>query len=78
MPHDTLFAETGERIENNGITPFQNEMGVSVDSLLELIEFYLKSMFVVFEEKDFTYESGVCVGSGVAPAVICILLATVD
>lgn len=54
MPHDTLLVETRECVENNGMIPFQNEVGVSIDSFLKLLGFYLKSTFAVFMEKAFT------------------------
>lgn len=52
--------------------------GLSVDSFLELLRFYLDSTYVAFEDETFLQKSGVCIGSNVAPILSDIYLAKCD
>lgn len=63
IPHDTPLVKTRECIENQGMVLFQNRVGVSVDSFLELLVLYFKFMFIVLEGNVFTQKSSVCIGS---------------
>lgn len=48
VPHKEMFAATSACIENHGTVSFQNQCGISVESFMELLKFYLTSTVVTF------------------------------
>lgn len=70
VPHGELFVAVRNCIETNGVIGFQNTAGVSVDSFMSLLEFYLKSTFISFNDDFYIQRKGICIGSCVA-LVLC-------
>ncbi|CAN8020541.1 unnamed protein product, partial [Ixodes persulcatus] len=77
-PHSKLFAAVQECIEAKGTTSFQNECGISEESFLELLQFYLSATVVAFEGKTYLQKKGICIGSCVAPVLCDIFLSQCD
>lgn len=65
-------------IEQNGTIPFQNTTGVTVDNFLTLLEFYLRSTFILFDKGLYRQRRGICIGSCIAPVLCNIFQASVD
>ncbi|KAM7313425.1 uncharacterized protein ISCGN_003290 [Ixodes scapularis] len=65
-------------IEASGVVAFQNASGIPLDSFMALLEFYLSSTFVSFDDKLFIQRKGICIGSCVAPVICNIFLSAVD
>lgn len=79
LPHDHLMRCVKETItEDNDEVSFRNNAGISIDSFLELLLFYLGSTVVSFENGLYVQKSGVCIGSRVAPILSSIFLGKVD
>lgn len=76
LPHDALFIAIRERIEVCGEVKFQNAAGVSSEQFLELLEFYLQSTAIRFENGFYVQKKGICIGSSVAPALCDIFLSS--
>ncbi|KAH9379432.1 hypothetical protein HPB48_007890 [Haemaphysalis longicornis] len=49
LPHELLMEVVSEEIDKYGSVPFENDCGVSVDGLLELLSSYLQSSILEFE-----------------------------
>lgn len=73
-----LLASVEECIDNHGTVAFQNESGLSVSHFLELLSFYLKSTFAIWNGCVFIQRNGVCIGSCIAPVLSDIFLAFHD
>lgn len=79
LPHNFLLLCVKETItELNEETRFVDKCGISVQSFLELLRFYLDSTFVSWQGDLFVQASGVCIGSRVAPVLSDILLSRID
>ncbi|XP_042149365.1 uncharacterized protein LOC121837684, partial [Ixodes scapularis] len=78
LPHDRLLEAVKGCIEANGELAFRSSSGVSLETFLELLLFYLQSMVVGWQEGCYRQKSGVCIGSCVAPVLRDIYLGEVD
>lgn len=79
LPHDQLLNSVEQCIvEDNDEISFRNSTGISTQSFLEILTFYLKSTFVVWLGNLYMQKSGVCIGSSVAPVLSQIFLGKVD
>lgn len=79
LPQNPLLVAVEECIKvDNDELAFRNCSGISVESFLELLSFYLNSTFVGFNDGIFLQKSGVCIGSKVAPLLSDIFLCKVD
>lgn len=78
IPHDELFRSVMTCIEESGEVDFRNGTGLSSESFLSLLEFYLSATFIGFENKLYIQRNGVCIGSCVAPALCNTFLSFVD
>lgn len=76
--YQELFVAVHELIECNGEMSFQSSCGLSTNSFMELLMFYLQSTFIDFDGKLFLQKNGVCIGSCVAPILCNIYLAKFD
>lgn len=70
VPHNKLLESVQKCIEDNGDVFFMNDVSVSVDNFLVLLEFYLNVTFITFQDKPYLQRQGICIRSGVAP-VLC-------
>ncbi|XP_042144221.1 uncharacterized protein LOC121834568 [Ixodes scapularis] len=57
---------------------FQSRSGISVDSFLAVLDYYLQSTIVEYQGKTYLQKEGVCIGSSVAPALAEIYLNSLD
>lgn len=79
LPHDSLMQCVRECItEENDEVVFQNTCGMTVESFLELLHFYINNTHIGFCDKTFLQTKGVSIGSKVAPVLSNIFLSTVD
>nr|XP_054933396.1 uncharacterized protein LOC129387829 [Dermacentor andersoni]XP_054933397.1 uncharacterized protein LOC129387829 [Dermacentor andersoni]XP_054933398.1 uncharacterized protein LOC129387829 [Dermacentor andersoni]XP_054933399.1 uncharacterized protein LOC129387829 [Dermacentor andersoni]XP_054933400.1 uncharacterized protein LOC129387829 [Dermacentor andersoni]XP_054933401.1 uncharacterized protein LOC129387829 [Dermacentor andersoni]XP_054933402.1 uncharacterized protein LOC129387829 [Dermac len=78
IPHDELFRSVMTCVEESGEVDFHNVTGLSSESFISLLEFYLSATFIRFENNLFIQKNGVCIGSCVAPAPCNIFLSFVD
>ncbi|XP_040070667.3 uncharacterized protein LOC120843379, partial [Ixodes scapularis] len=78
IPHGELMTAVEECIHTNGAVAFSSSSGVSCDSFLELLHFYIQSTYVTYEGDTFLQKSGICIGSSVAPVLSDIYLARCD
>ncbi|CAN7942713.1 unnamed protein product [Ixodes hexagonus] len=78
LPHDQLLASVRYCIETNGELGFRNSSGVALEDFLEMLQFYLNSMVVGWNNSLFLQKQGVCIGSCVAPILSDIYLSGVD
>lgn len=78
VPQNQLLVCVKESIEDNGDVSFQNTISVSIDNFMSLLQFYLNSTFIVFDDQPFLQRDGICIGSCVAPILCDIFLAKVD
>ncbi|CAN7975565.1 unnamed protein product [Ixodes persulcatus] len=72
------FVRLGNVSKKNGEVTFCSSSGVSVDSFLELLSFYLAHTYVSFEGDLYVQKKGICIGSRVAPVLCDILLSSCD
>lgn len=71
IPHAQLLTCVKACItEQNDECAFINSCGISTDSFLELLTFYLSSTVVGWNDQVYVQRSGICIGSRVAP-VLC-------
>lgn len=78
IPHSKIFAAVKECIETKGITSFRNERGISAESFLDLLRFYLSATVVMFEGRTQIQKKGICIGSCMAPVLCDIFLSHCD
>ncbi|CAN7939269.1 unnamed protein product, partial [Ixodes hexagonus] len=78
VPHCELFRAVRECIDGNGAVSFQNTAGVSVEDFLNLLEAYLNSTFISFDNQLYLQKKGICIGSCVALILCNIFLAAID
>lgn len=78
IPHEDLFCAVRSCIDENGVVDFQNTSGLTVDNFMKLLEFYLESTFVTFDNRFHVQRQGICIGSCVAPVLANIFLASID
>ncbi|KAH9379261.1 hypothetical protein HPB48_002850 [Haemaphysalis longicornis] len=78
VPHDELFSALRDKIDDFGELKFNGKTGVSSDSFLELVHFYLQSTVVEFEDKFYVQRRGICIGSSLAPIFSDIYLSAFD
>lgn len=71
IPHEELFSAFSallEKMEEYGEVRLSSIVaGVKSDNFLELLNFYLHSTVVNFEDKFYVQRSGRCIGSSLAP-----------
>ncbi|KAH9382479.1 hypothetical protein HPB48_000142 [Haemaphysalis longicornis] len=67
-----------ESIDASGIVSFQNSAGMPASSFLALLDFYLSSNVVKFEDRLVVQKEGVCIGSCIAPVVSDLFFAKCD
>lgn len=60
--------------ETQGITAFQNAVGINVDTFLELLEVYLLATVPQYQGQHYVQRSGVSIGSRVAPKLCDLFL----
>lgn len=65
--HSDLLAAVVSCIEKNGTIHLQNNGGAPLDNFTILLQFYLPSTIVSFEDKLFLKKKGIFIGSCVAP-----------
>lgn len=79
MPFDDLLKSVRLCItEDNDEIRFSNNCGVSVNTFMEILSFYLESTFVEWKGKFYVQKTGVCIGSKVAPVLSNIFLGKMD
>lgn len=78
VPHADLFQSVRECIDLNGVVAFQNEVGISVNNFMSLLEFNRGSTIVSFGSELFVQKNGICIGSCVAPVLCDIFLSCID
>ena len=78
IPHSDLFRAVRMCVDENGSIPFQNAVGISVEHFLTLLETYLNSTFISFDEQLFLQKRGICIGSCIAPLLCNIFLGYID
>ncbi|XP_070377207.1 uncharacterized protein [Dermacentor albipictus] len=78
IPQPELLDAVKERIENWGAVQFQNSSGVSVNDFVALVECYLSSTYICFNDKLFVQKDGICIGSCIAPILSEIFLGQFD
>ncbi|CAN8022615.1 unnamed protein product [Ixodes persulcatus] len=78
LPQDQLLASVRDCIETNGKLGFRNSSGLAMDDVLEMLQFYLNSMVVGWNNSFFLQKQGVCIGSCVAPILSDIYLSGID
>ncbi|CAN7943727.1 unnamed protein product [Ixodes hexagonus] len=78
LPHDQFLASVRYCIETNGELGFRNSSGVALEDFLEMLQFYLNSMVVGWNNSLFLQKQGVRIGSCVAPILSDIYLSGVD
>lgn len=78
IPHDALLSCIEECIDQQGPIAFQNASGISVNGFIELLKLYLKSTFIVWDEKPYLQKDGICIGSCIAPILSDLFLARLD
>lgn len=79
IPHAELMKSVKMCIcDDNDEVKFRNHSGTSVENFLEILSLYLKSTFIGWEGAMYVQNSGVCIGSKVAPILSDIFLARVD
>lgn len=66
------------RIKDNGVIPFQNTAGVTVENFLMLLHFYLNNTFTCFDQRHFLQNKGICIGSCVVLILCNIFLSDID
>lgn len=66
LENTRLMQRVREALELN-LVKFQSGSGISVESFLTILEFYLKSTVVEYEGRKYIQKEGVCIGSSVAP-----------
>ncbi|CAN8014869.1 unnamed protein product [Ixodes persulcatus] len=65
-------------LKTNGELGFRNSSGLAMDDFLEMLQFYLNSMVVGWNNSYFLQKQGVCIGSCVAPILSDVYLSGVD
>lgn len=78
IPHEGLFKVLRERIDAYGELKFNGETGANSAGFLELLEFYLQSTVIQFDERFFVQRSGICIGSELAPILSDLYLSSFD
>ncbi|XP_075556505.1 uncharacterized protein LOC142588547 [Dermacentor variabilis] len=73
-----MCASVRDCIDRNGPVDFHNLVAISIDNFMVLLEFYLKSTFISFNDKLYVQRQGICIGSCVAPVLCDIFLASID
>ena len=78
IPHGGLFAAVRELIEDNGEQRFQDQTGITNDRFLSLLEFYLTSTSVAYDNKFYVQRAWICIGSSIAPVLSDVFLSRID
>ncbi|XP_077507117.1 uncharacterized protein LOC144116273 [Amblyomma americanum] len=78
VPHNELLMAVSNCIERLGVVGFQNACGISIEGFMELLNVYLSSTLVSFQDKFYVQKRGICIGSSVAPVLTEIYLVEVD
>lgn len=78
VPHKKMIEAVRECIETNETVSFQKQCGILLDSLLELLKFYLTYTVVTFSNNVVIQKKGICIGLCVAPVLCNIFLAQCD
>ncbi|KAG0420501.1 hypothetical protein HPB47_003460 [Ixodes persulcatus] len=77
IPHLPLLAAVQSCIGSNGELAFRNATGISIEDLLELLIYNLKSTYIGWKDDLYLQKSGVCIGSCVTPVLSDIFLSRV-
>uniref|UniRef100_A0A147BDN4 Putative reverse transcriptase n=1 Tax=Ixodes ricinus TaxID=34613 RepID=A0A147BDN4_IXORI len=77
LENTRLMQRVREALELN-LVKFQSGSGISVESFLTILEFYLKSTVVDYEGRKYIQKEGVCIGSSVAPILAEVYLNSLD
>lgn len=64
-------------IEQNGVLAFERCVHISVDNFMTLLEFYLCSTFVSYDDKVYIQHKGICTSSHATPALCNIFLSAI-
>lgn len=67
-----------ECIEGEGEVKLSNEVGISADSFLEQLSFYLEAALINFDWDPYQEKDGVTIGSCIAPILSDLFLARCD
>lgn len=78
LTHDKLLGCVEECIKSYGLVAFQNEAGMTVENVLDLLSFYLNSTFAERNNGVYLQKRGICIGSCLAPILSYIFLAHHD
>lgn len=62
-----MFEFVRQRIERPENVNFQNNVGISSGSFLELLDMYLKYLFSIHEEEMYIQKHGLSIGLAVVP-----------
>ena len=77
LESNRLMKRVKQALELN-LVKFQSGSGISVDSFLTVLDFYLRSTIVEYGGKMYVQKEGVCIGSSVAPILAEIYLNSLD
>lgn len=64
---DQVCAEVGECTDHYGCVRSQDSCGISIANALEILNLYLRSIFIKHNGQFFIQKDGVCIGSCLAP-----------
>lgn len=78
LPHRSVLSCVEQCIDKYGAVSFQNEAGMSCSQFLELLQIYLNSTFITWDNQCFLQKSGVCIGSCIAPILSDLFLSCLD
>ncbi|XP_040062780.1 uncharacterized protein LOC120837464, partial [Ixodes scapularis] len=78
LPHNRMLESVKRCIEDNGEVAFRSSSGITLESFMEMLQFYLQSMIITWKGNSYRQKSGVCIGSCVEPVLSDIYLGEVD
>lgn len=78
IPRGPLLHCIEECIDEFGASNFQTQSGISVGGFLELLSFYLRSTYILWDVKPHLQKAGICIGSCIAPIISDLFLAKLD
>ncbi|XP_064468713.1 uncharacterized protein LOC135382975 [Ornithodoros turicata] len=78
IPQDRLIREVEDLIEKHGVVKFQNHVGITLASFMELLRAYLASTVISDQNKLYIQKGGTPIGSAISPVLCDIYLAACD
>lgn len=77
LSHRSVLSCVQQCIDEYGVVSFQNEAGISCQ-FLQVLQLYLNSTFITWDNQCFLQKSGVCIGSCIAPILSDLFLSYLD